>query len=513
MIRKNIVFAVENNEMIHNCDYYVSFLYNIVEWIKNSDECNLTIVFDNVIFELLDIEDNVIKKKLNKIFCLDLSITIINHEELHIELFDVFIVDWYYYNLIKYNNPTFIYIMDGENSSLVNNIKYPCIKSSVLYDDKIWFSNDKNNGLWNYSITNKSFEFIGHFVNEKNISELHQKVIQINNKIFFIPNRGMGITIYDTITNKQDYVIIERFNGNDFVMDAVVINNKIYILYNNINIGMLAFDTDTYELSYETWHIDSIKNKVKCSNIVTWFYYLKVYNGVIWTVISGTPYIVSLDVINMRVSTYNVGSDIQLVDIVYDNDYFWLITNNSMNVYKWSLNTKKLTCIKYIQNNEVYQPYGRIDVFNNEIVITPWNIDSIVTLNRTSEEFNLHKLDIDKVDDFRKNKCMFWSTLYLNNNLFCWLPYGIDKCITLNDGIITANIFELCEINYKCFYQYFFNDEEIYISNVIDVNTFLNWYNNSILKKRATHKMVNNIIYEKNYGLKIWETLKKKNRL
>lgn len=78
------------------------------------------------------------------------------------------------------------------------------IKEMVLYydaimiDGELWFSAINSNGLYKMNITTKKLQLIAFFPKEDLEKQfLHSKILQYENKLFFVPFQAKEIAIYD----------------------------------------------------------------------------------------------------------------------------------------------------------------------------------------------------------------------------------------------------------------------------------------------------------------------------
>lgn len=101
--------------------------------------------------------------------------------------------------------------------------------AGVLVDKYIYLSNWLANGLYKMNIENGKCELITLFLEESNISHLHNYAFLYNDVIWFIPSAGKKIACFDLQSNRMDYielpvegkVILDANGANTFKFECL----------------------------------------------------------------------------------------------------------------------------------------------------------------------------------------------------------------------------------------------------------------------------------------------------
>jgi hypothetical protein len=97
------------------------------------------------------------------------------------------------------------------------------------YNEDIYFSNIRFNALLCLKKESKNIEFVSFFDNEDPmIPNLHNQIIENNGKLYFIPLRGKGISIYDVNNMIMEYILLS--DSEAMISGVFVVDKKLYLI-------------------------------------------------------------------------------------------------------------------------------------------------------------------------------------------------------------------------------------------------------------------------------------------
>lgn len=108
---------------------------------------------------------------------------------------------------------------------------------ACFYKDYYYFSNLEFNSLFRTKDNLEETEFLGFFENESHVKpNIHNQVLLYKDKLYFIPLRGRGITIYDLITGDKNFIDLHCEEA--MISCAFILEGWIYLIPMN-NLEMI----------------------------------------------------------------------------------------------------------------------------------------------------------------------------------------------------------------------------------------------------------------------------------
>ena len=113
--------------------------------------------------------------------------------------------------------------------------KYLSCYACIEIDDELWISNARYNGLFKYSIDQKTLQFIGIFDSQpEGWSGIHNCIEQYDDELFFFPLMGDAIDVYNIKENSFSSIKPEGWERRKAAVAAVYIKKRhAYIFMKN----------------------------------------------------------------------------------------------------------------------------------------------------------------------------------------------------------------------------------------------------------------------------------------
>lgn len=112
-------------------------------------------------------------------------------------------------------------------------------------DGKLWISCAGFNGLYSYDLKKNKTEFIASFDGSSNdVWKLHGKCIEVDAKLYFLPDRSTCIHCYDIATNKMERIELNE-KGRLCSYYGLEKDKKIYFVCNTDEKKLIILDTNT----------------------------------------------------------------------------------------------------------------------------------------------------------------------------------------------------------------------------------------------------------------------------
>ncbi|HHV10474.1 MAG TPA: hypothetical protein GXX75_09390 [Clostridiales bacterium] len=162
------------------------------------------------------------------------------------------------------------------------------------------------------------------FQHERNIAELHRRVLAYNRVLFFIPYKGRGISAYHLDTGQMEF-FLPSDRKEIHASDAFIHKETIWILPRVLDQPLYEFNiTHKRFYKYEEWNnrllkLLNITDKHILSLSATCF-----LDRIMWTVIYNTPYVIRTELMSGNVDIYYLSDELRLRGIAYDEGKHWL---------------------------------------------------------------------------------------------------------------------------------------------------------------------------------------------
>ena len=232
-------------------------------------------------------------------------------------------------------------------------ISYLAFDGYYELEDKLLLSNSCFNGLVEVSKKTGKIEVVKKFPVGPVFSQLlHHKIIRFGNKLFFVPNFSYGVHIYDIQTGDVEYVLIKKEEWENYrCADAIVYDNKLWLIMTYVYNGIISMDLNTYEIVYWEEAYAPIKKILKDeSNAVFWSELYKKDN-ILFGVVDHTGYAVCIDISIPQVELLEINKEKQFADITVNNEIVYLTQYSTSSIGIYYLKNREYCEISVVMSN------------------------------------------------------------------------------------------------------------------------------------------------------------------
>lgn len=282
----------------------------------------------------------------------------------------------------------------------------------AVVDDNMAYASDYfMNGLYKLNFSDGAAEFLGLFPKEEiNKGHLHVWALYYAGKVWFVPEAGKYLSIYDIQNNSFESVripVIEQKNINykcrcKFV-HAYIYNNFLWLIP-SLYSGIVRVSLEDYSLYvYDEWIPEE------------GFYFRKTYiynNNVLYIADRDTNNILKFDFDTMEGVICKVGRG-GYMSAFRKNDNIYFAPTRAGTLVKWNYMKNEVTeynlCPEDFVGGEVY--YSKIYQFDDRFYMVPNTANMILEWNPESER--LHKCDWFQMEQGAYNWYLFETEEYM----------------------------------------------------------------------------------------------------
>lgn len=297
--------------------------------------------------------------------------------------------------------------------------------AQVVFNNELWISSSRFNGLFRISLESDEITFIGRFpLHHSKDAELHLFAKKYGDKIYFFPKKSKSIDIYDVKTGVFTYVVCSanRLNGYVTAIDAFP-SDKDTLLIVPCYAGMpLQEFSIRKEAIIGNIELKKANQNVKNETNTMALYACKVHDDIFYP-LQGTNRIGSYNFKKKTEKIYSLkGLKKILGDIVYDGSNLWI--NADQGIYQWNPYTDNLKLICDC-SSETEGWIEQFILYNQKIICIPRWLSKIRIIDRLS--YSLEEVDIDK-SLLCRNRDMPWrdvreSFVWRNNLVISPIKY------------------------------------------------------------------------------------------
>lgn len=301
-------------------------------------------------------------------------------------------------------------------------------------DNKLWFSNNKFNGLFSMDINTKEIKFVSFFPEERYERwAMHKKCLTYRDKIIFIPAFGNHIHVYDVSNGEITAYQLDEDGSEqpyDRVSDAIILDGYVYILPMDYHGELRRFNIYTGELEpvYEFMNqirsiaTDERKFLLTRADIDS--------EGCIRFALYDTNILCSYNISQKNLNAYKCEVNDIFSAHTIDGRIF-LLTSLSHSVYEICDDgeIKEFSCIGNTQNKGG-RSYNRVVKFGEEIIVLPAFNDRVYAIEN---EGLIEIARIDSIGEDSLSVCSF-ETCVINDSLWI-LPFETENCIVIGHDL------------------------------------------------------------------------------
>lgn len=286
-----------------------------------------------------------------------------------------------------------------------------CVKGDFL-----WVSAMKFNGLFKIDLRTKEINFVGCFPYEKLYGRLHlDRIIEHNNKLYFVPFESNYIHIYDIEKNTFEGIKIERKAGR--YHGGIKYGDKIFFISPQTSI-ILELDTQSNAIKYI--HIDEVEGFI---------WYPHIYKNKMYLSDINETVLMKIDLTTYEKSIIKNNAKIRLIG--HKGQYIYLQDKIEGEIEVYDLELEQSVLKKNV-------------FFDYELI--PWQTQNYIINTNTCCD-NIVLLNMDNCEVTRRQKKIVDKVLYLNIGLIPFAYKGVSYFV-FGDDFSAVNI-ETGEVGYR----------------------------------------------------------------
>jgi hypothetical protein len=262
--------------------------------------------------------------------------------------------------------------------------------------DCLWFTDDRYNGLFEISATDKSIKFLGRF-EEDGLDILYRlsSFDSKTDKLYFAPYNAKSIAIYDVTGKVFSYVpVSQEYSGMAFFKPIIYKEYVFFTPYRQKSIMRLCTVTNTLDY-YDDWlkGFDDDSNRIDDA----YFLYPAVNGNKIVLASCKSNVVVEFDMDNCVSTCYKVGDfNYRYGGCCFDGENYWLTPRLATPLVKWN---PTLGIIKEFAMDEFIPEIGvewlfHPAVFSGKAIwLFPKQADFIIKIETASNSMEVSNYD------------------------------------------------------------------------------------------------------------------------
>lgn len=291
----------------------------------------------------------------------------------------------------------------------------------------MYFSARNFNGFFRLELGKAEADFIGYFKDEEMLQKnLHRQVVCVDDKLFFIPYTGKGVSIFDIKKGTFSFVKIKE---GIIVSRAFVMDEDIIMIPSTLDSHFVLFHTknNTYEI------MESLESQISVLRENQELHFLGLYGScmsgykIYLSGIKGK--ILCVDLKNDKIKCYDLPKEYCIRNLYFDkNETGFLLLDNSQ-VVQWNIRNNKWQEYGIMDaDGKNYPRYMTILGWNTHILLLPDHAKGIWELDQDKNEWFEKKHYLSK--EFRRDTVegsLFAGYRFLDGKLvlFPWSGNGI----------------------------------------------------------------------------------------
>ena len=226
-----------------------------------------------------------------------------------------------------------------ENDKIGTN--YLSFSDAYVDEDDIWFSANEFNGLFHMNLktgmtVNKAV-FPGEDMYRSN---LYQKVVKYNNKLFFIPFYAKDMAEYDLSSGEISKIQIDSSIATYRYHTCIIYHDWLYLLPLG-NVPCLKYNMNTREMvNLDFWNEELKKYKLNLGSGYSIFSCAYLLKGKIYAPMGLDHVLFEFDLLDDTIIIHKIGQHSGYTDIQHDGENFWLLPREKAPVLQWNPETK-----------------------------------------------------------------------------------------------------------------------------------------------------------------------------
>ena len=237
--------------------------------------------------------------------------------------------------------------------------------------DYAYFSNAASNGLYRIHTSTYEVEFLDFFPNERiDAVLLHKRCFAYGNKLVFVPALSRKIVVYNVDSRSFVQVDFDNDIDGEAVLDAMKIDNSVYIFKRHTSCELIKFDIDLMQSTYVE-EFGSLIDKYVSKDNPDKFYRISYYDGHFYFGLSETDIIAVWDMHNNKIDTLHTGMD-RIINVIRKEDHLLFSLRDKYGIGSLTIDTSE---VKFLECNNSLDvdgnTYGCMFAYNEYVITAP----------------------------------------------------------------------------------------------------------------------------------------------
>lgn len=313
------------------------------------------------------------------------------------------------------------------------NLKKLAYFAYVKCGDNLWVSNIRFNGIYSINLRSGKTLFHGRF--ERHPYDkivIHSYAGKYQNKLFFLPQNGDSIDLFDLDTEVIDSYPIDLWFGASVgvVAGRVVLDDVVYMLPKSTELVMTTFSLKSRSL--KAFGEKAMKNigRGAVPEYNTLAINTTYARGKIWFAVFNTNMIASIDLYTEKERIYEISNAKELQTIKYDGIDFWI--GEGINVIRWTPDTGTIERFEnvFLNSQRDDNLISEFVFYGDYVFAIPQWLGAIVRINKKTKEVYRYMLEIENYKIIHK-----WRDLrnaFVYNDFLIINPVGRNYEISIN---------------------------------------------------------------------------------
>lgn len=255
-------------------------------------------------------------------------------------------------------------------------------------NEQLWVSNLVFNGLFRISLNTYEVSYVGDFKGEEVWQDnLHRRIIQYMNRLFFIPFNGRGISIYSLRDGSTSYYPVSLSEERIKVADVIQKENIIWMFPGIKDQPLYLFNMDTCEITERYDWNQKARGCIEDNyDIIFDIGGVCQARDKIYLAPFSINYILEFDMDTFEFITYSIHSKYHIRNISYDGQSFWITLIDGIEVLQWDPDVNNISIYKDKDENEnIIYPYTTTFSYKNDVFVLPSNASYIMKVDKVNK--------------------------------------------------------------------------------------------------------------------------------
>lgn len=277
-------------------------------------------------------------------------------------------------------------------------VDQPCqavaIEDGIVEDDYVWLVLGFFNGLFKMKLDSGEFHLVGKFPEEEEKKTLYEQIIELEEKLYFIPQDAESIAEFDrkkmTFKRYPLFPYMKQYNRSNKFHGVLIENRYIWLMPVSAQV-ILRFDTATGEITtYDEWY-KKLRNYVTDENGTLFLIGFEI-DKFYWSPFRQGNLLVKFNLTNAQMQIYKIGETIEpYLSLSYHEKCFYILPENCKRLICWESNKKEIIKVYELPRKVGVKAYyfGRSICVGNNIWLFPFLGKEIVKFNISNKKFEV----------------------------------------------------------------------------------------------------------------------------